>query len=178
MEVLLGNKLLTPTDIKHRLAYPTQKLDAIPIPLGQNVVGFAVRDATGRVWNFELSVRARGRHPKPVIIGDWLLFVREKGLVVGDRIFLTNEEDGQNGMCLLMFLAISLKAELVLYTTGRFEEAQSSVIINMMHARWGLDSATGGQIIKPWRGRDKSWSMIRIFFTSKERDVRVAILKV
>ncbi|CAK7351335.1 unnamed protein product [Dovyalis caffra] len=84
--------------------------------------GFAVRDATGRVWNFELSVRARGRHPKPVIIGDWLLFVREKGLVVGDRIFLTKEEDGQNGLVRRqdLFFAADIKRRLA-YPTQNLE---------------------------------------------------------
>ncbi|CAK7324635.1 unnamed protein product [Dovyalis caffra] len=71
MVIFVGDRV---PHIKRRLAYPNQNLEAIPIPSGQN--------ATGKVWNFKLSVRARGRHRKPVIIGEWLLYVRKKGLVV------------------------------------------------------------------------------------------------
>jgi hypothetical protein len=64
---------------------------------GQTAIWFQARDLTGKVWNFELSRRPRG-YPKPVIRGDWLNYVREKGLTVNDVIVLTREQDIQNGV--------------------------------------------------------------------------------
>ncbi|KAL3596155.1 hypothetical protein D5086_007792 [Populus alba] len=63
---------------------------------GQTAIWFQARDLTGKVWNFELSIRPCG-YPKPVIRGDWLNYVREKGLTVRDVIVLTREQDIQNG---------------------------------------------------------------------------------
>ncbi|KAG6778511.1 hypothetical protein POTOM_014846 [Populus tomentosa] len=64
---------------------------------GQTAIWFQARDPTGKVWNFELSIRPRG-YRKPVIRGDWLNYVREKGLTVNDVIVLTKEHDIQNGV--------------------------------------------------------------------------------
>jgi hypothetical protein len=96
--VVLIDKILTRTDLENRLAYPTESLCAFPIlSPGQTSVSFDARDALGKVWNLKLSTRTRG-HPKPVITGDWLSLVQEKSLRVGDRIVLTREEDGEDGV--------------------------------------------------------------------------------
>ncbi|KAG6776799.1 hypothetical protein POTOM_016587 [Populus tomentosa] len=63
---------------------------------GQRAISFQATDPTGKVWNFELSKRTRG-HPKPVIRGDWLNYVHEKGIKVNEVIVLTREQDIQNG---------------------------------------------------------------------------------
>ncbi|CAK7351343.1 unnamed protein product [Dovyalis caffra] len=87
----LINKILTSTDLKNRLAYPTESLWAFPIlSEGQTSVRFEARDTAGNDWNLKLSTRSHG-HPKPVITGDWLTLVDEKGLAVGDRVILTRE---------------------------------------------------------------------------------------
>ncbi|KAL9355793.1 hypothetical protein Peur_053763 [Populus x canadensis] len=64
---------------------------------GQTAIWFQARDPTGKVWSFELSRRTSG-YPKPVIRGDWLSYVREKGLKVNEVIVLTREHDIQNGV--------------------------------------------------------------------------------
>ncbi|CAK7357097.1 unnamed protein product [Dovyalis caffra] len=56
------------------------------------------RDTIRNEWKFKLSIRGENnRYRKPVITGDWLRFVREKGLKVGDKILLMREE-GVNGL--------------------------------------------------------------------------------
>ncbi|KAJ6669983.1 hypothetical protein OIU85_023213 [Salix viminalis] len=97
--VELIDKILTRTDLENRLAYPTESLWAFPtLSQGQNSVRFDARDAVGRVWNLKVSTRTQGHHPKPVITGDWLALVQEKSLRVGDRIVLTREVDGEDGV--------------------------------------------------------------------------------
>ncbi|KAF9679070.1 hypothetical protein SADUNF_Sadunf07G0101800 [Salix dunnii] len=102
MEIGLVNKKLTRTDIASCLAYPTGNLWAFQMLRGQNAVNFNARDPTGRVWEFKLCTRNHGRHKKPVIRGDWLDYVREKGLTVDDFIILTMVEDAENGVRYVM----------------------------------------------------------------------------
>ncbi|KAJ6935087.1 hypothetical protein NC652_010171 [Populus alba x Populus x berolinensis] len=97
MATVLIYKQLTITDIKSCLSYPASTLWAFPMVDGQTAIWFQARDPTGKVWNFELSIRPRG-YRKPVIRGDWLNYVREKGLTVNDVIVLTKEHDIQNGV--------------------------------------------------------------------------------
>ncbi|KAG6754585.1 hypothetical protein POTOM_040379 [Populus tomentosa] len=98
MEELM-NKIITRTDLENRLAYPTHSLRAFPVLLseGQTSICFDARDTLGKVWNLKLSTRTQGQYQKPVITGEWLSLVQEKGLGVGDRIVLTREvdEDGE-----------------------------------------------------------------------------------
>ncbi|KAJ6289335.1 hypothetical protein OIU76_025197 [Salix suchowensis] len=98
METELVNKKLTPTDIASCLAYPAGTLGAFQMVQGQNAINFNARDPTGRVWEFKLCTRNHGRYRKPVIRGDWLGYVREKGLTVDDFIILTMVEDAENGV--------------------------------------------------------------------------------
>ncbi|KAG6776797.1 hypothetical protein POTOM_016585 [Populus tomentosa] len=94
MATVIIRKRLTPTDIKSCLSYPARTLWAFPMVEGQTAIWFQARDPTGKVWNFELSKRPHG-YLKPVIRGDWLNYVREKGLTVRDVIVLTREQDIQ-----------------------------------------------------------------------------------
>uniref|UniRef100_A0A6N2N0D0 TF-B3 domain-containing protein n=1 Tax=Salix viminalis TaxID=40686 RepID=A0A6N2N0D0_SALVM len=64
---------------------------------GQNAIYFNARDPTGKVWVFTLCTRY-GPHKKPVIRGEWLRYVRDKGLTVDDVIILTMVEDAENGV--------------------------------------------------------------------------------
>uniref|UniRef100_A0A6N2MM77 TF-B3 domain-containing protein n=1 Tax=Salix viminalis TaxID=40686 RepID=A0A6N2MM77_SALVM len=98
MEIELVKKKLTRTDIASCLAYPTGSLTAFRMGQGQNAVNFNARDPTGRVWGFRLCTRNHGRYEKPVIRGEWLGYVREKGLTVDDFIILTMVEDAENGV--------------------------------------------------------------------------------
>ena len=89
MEIELVNKKLTTTDTASCLAYPTSNLWAFQLMVqGQNAINFNARDPTGRVWEFMLCTRNHGLYKKPVIRGDWLDYVREKGLTVNDSIIL------------------------------------------------------------------------------------------
>ncbi|KAG5242046.1 hypothetical protein OIU78_028158 [Salix suchowensis] len=94
MEIQLVKKQLTRTDIASCLAYPTGNLWAFQ----RNAINFNARDPTGRVWEFKLCTRNHGRYKKPVIRGDWLAYVDEKGLTVHDFIILTMVEDAENGV--------------------------------------------------------------------------------
>ncbi|KAJ6733812.1 hypothetical protein OIU74_005575 [Salix koriyanagi] len=97
MEIELVHKKLTTYDIASCLAYPARTLWAFQMVQGQNAINFNARDPTGRVWEFTLCTRF-GPHKKPVIRGDWLGYVREKGLTVDDVIILTMVEDAENGV--------------------------------------------------------------------------------
>ncbi|KAJ6856464.1 hypothetical protein NC651_038174 [Populus alba x Populus x berolinensis] len=98
MEIELVNKKLTTTDIKSCLVYPTANLRAFQMVQGENAIRFNARDPTGRVWEFKLCTRNHVRYTNPVIRGDWLDYVREKGLTVNDSIILTMVADAENGV--------------------------------------------------------------------------------
>ncbi|KAK2638084.1 hypothetical protein Ddye_025879 [Dipteronia dyeriana] len=91
MEIIFS-KPLSKTDVTHRLAIPSEKLDMIAtLSLGEKV-SVAVIDATGRQWSFDLSTRNKGNYFKPVISGkQWLEFVRLKHLREGDKITFYRE---------------------------------------------------------------------------------------
>ncbi|KAJ6394859.1 hypothetical protein OIU77_023963 [Salix suchowensis] len=92
MEVLM-EKELSRTDIECRLAFPTASLRAFSMPEGETAVYFEATDTLEKEWNFRLSIRGENDpYTKPVITGDWLQFVRDKGLRVGDKINLWREE--------------------------------------------------------------------------------------
>ncbi|KAJ6677726.1 hypothetical protein OIU85_008313 [Salix viminalis] len=97
METELVNKRLTITDIASCLSYPAGSLTAFRRGQGQNGDNFNARDLTGRVWGFRLCTRDHGPYEKPVIRGEWLRYVREKGLAVDDLIILTMVQDAENG---------------------------------------------------------------------------------
>ncbi|KAK4850967.1 hypothetical protein QYF36_011398 [Acer negundo] len=84
---ILFSKELSETDVSHRLAIPSGKLDQIaPLSLGEEV-SIAVIDATGHQWSFRLSTRKEGKYLKPVISGNqWRRFVTERNLRKGPDI--------------------------------------------------------------------------------------------
>ena len=100
MATVIIRKRLTPTEIKSCLFCPTRTVHSaflILLAEGQTAIWFQARDPTGKVWNFELSRRPHGPQ-KPVIRGDWLNYVREKGLTANDSIILTMVADAENGV--------------------------------------------------------------------------------
>ncbi|KAK0598897.1 hypothetical protein LWI29_000473 [Acer saccharum] len=90
MEIIFS-KPLSETDVSNRLAIPSGILDKIaPLSMGQKV-SIAVIDATGHQWSFLLSTRNDGKYLKPVITGEWLQFVGERGLHKDDKITFYRE---------------------------------------------------------------------------------------
>ncbi|KAG6779991.1 hypothetical protein POTOM_016398 [Populus tomentosa] len=61
MEVLVEKKL-SQTDIKYRLAFPTNSLRAFPMPEGETAVYFEAADTLENEWNFRLSIRGENDH--------------------------------------------------------------------------------------------------------------------
>lgn len=93
-------KSLSRNDIQNRLSIPTKFLKFFPILKegGQCAVDFLVRDTAGAKWSFRLSVSKQGL-PKPCITGDWLAFVRQNEVKMGDKItfFYFDTQDGAAG---------------------------------------------------------------------------------
>ncbi|KAI9186035.1 hypothetical protein LWI28_013207 [Acer negundo] len=91
MEIIFS-KELSETDVNHRLAIPSEKLDKIaPLSLGKKEP-IVVIDATGYQWSFLLSTRNEGKYLKPVISGnEWRRFVTERKLRKGDKITFYRE---------------------------------------------------------------------------------------
>jgi hypothetical protein len=96
-EYVLVNKPITNAALENCLPYTTANLWAFPMVRGVRAFNFNARDPTGKVWGFTLCTRD-GRYKKPVIRGDWLDYVREKGLTVNDSIILTMVADAENGV--------------------------------------------------------------------------------
>ncbi|TXG61596.1 hypothetical protein EZV62_012959 [Acer yangbiense] len=91
-------KPLSKTDVSHRLAIPSKKLNEIAtLSLGEKA-HIPVIDATGRQWSFLLSTRNEGKFFKQVISGkEWLEFVKKKQLREGDNITLSGDQPKQRG---------------------------------------------------------------------------------
>ncbi|KAJ0017597.1 hypothetical protein Pint_09610 [Pistacia integerrima] len=90
MEGQVFSKSLTKTDINHRLCIPTNSLPMFPpFAEGSNIQSLIVHhmEEAGIVLNLRFYVRRNG-HPKPVLAGDWVQFVRRKGLKIGDEVEL------------------------------------------------------------------------------------------
>ncbi|KAJ0017330.1 hypothetical protein Pint_09621 [Pistacia integerrima] len=90
MEGKVFSKSLTKTDINHRLCIPTNSLPMFPpFAEGSNIQSLIVHDMeeAGIVLNLRFYVRQNG-HPKPALAGDWVQFVRRKGLKIGDEVEL------------------------------------------------------------------------------------------
>jgi len=85
-------KVLSKTDIKKRLAVPTNYLQSLPSLNGDCSVDFKAIDAKGKVWTFKCSIRKKG-HPKPVISKGWLAFVGSKKLKAGYKIRFYKESN-------------------------------------------------------------------------------------
>ncbi|CAK7357088.1 unnamed protein product [Dovyalis caffra] len=82
-------KKLNNTDIERRLLLPENYLKDFPIGHEANL---EFKDEDGKVWTFRCRVPP-GSHSKPALFGDWFLFVRIKGLRIGDVIIIVLDEE-------------------------------------------------------------------------------------
>ncbi|XVE96270.1 hypothetical protein REPUB_Repub02eG0206600 [Reevesia pubescens] len=106
--MVIFSKTLSETDIKKRCAVPMRcfKMKRFPKPKlqGNHMEDFVVKDENGHDWILCCSTRNIGqdpshpKHPKPVLIKEWIAFVRKKKLCVGDRVIIYEEQDGTGSM--------------------------------------------------------------------------------
>lgn len=89
------SKSLSRNDLENRLSIPASCLHFFRVPEGSNQIEFQAIDTLGKPWSFKLSLRSGG-YPKPVITGEWLSFVREKGVKVGDTVTIFQQNNGTN----------------------------------------------------------------------------------
>ncbi|KAL9375778.1 hypothetical protein Peur_032657 [Populus x canadensis] len=89
------SKSLSRTDLENRLSIPVSCLHFFRVPEGSNQIEFQAIDTLGKPWSFKLSLRS-GVYPKPVITGEWLSFVRDKGVKVGDTVTIFQQNNGTN----------------------------------------------------------------------------------
>ncbi|KAJ6976726.1 hypothetical protein NC653_028785 [Populus alba x Populus x berolinensis] len=80
------SKILRKTDTNKTLSVPTKYLKSLPSFNGGHAVDFQAIDESGFVWTVKCSIRNKGQYRKPVLSKDWLPFVRNKKLKVGDKI--------------------------------------------------------------------------------------------
>ncbi|KAI5592981.1 hypothetical protein BDE02_04G188500 [Populus trichocarpa] len=77
-------KKLNPSDVDRKLQLPENCLKNLP--RGQETF-LKIKDEDGIVWTFRCKIPPGG-HSRPVLYGEWLLFVRQKCLKVGDIIVI------------------------------------------------------------------------------------------
>ncbi|KAJ4822672.1 hypothetical protein Tsubulata_027235 [Turnera subulata] len=98
MAVELFTKELSSTDVTYRLAVPTRALhDHFHIPEGENEIEVLVKDSSDQDWEFMLSIRPNHPNLRPVFIGEWMAFVRSKGIMEGDRVILYKQYSTEGG---------------------------------------------------------------------------------
>ncbi|KAF3440418.1 hypothetical protein FNV43_RR18702 [Rhamnella rubrinervis] len=92
-------KRLTSTDVSQKLTVPGHWLQILPsLEDNNNNVQIRVLDGEGMCWEFYLSKRGAGDYKKPVLQSkEWLQFVRNKELRVGDKITIQREDDHFRG---------------------------------------------------------------------------------
>ncbi|OMO94987.1 hypothetical protein CCACVL1_05655 [Corchorus capsularis] len=88
----LFSKVLSPTDIEHRLAVPSEILWAFELDEVDRAADFEVKDIAGKKWQFRCSTRKKDFHPKPVVSKGWRRFVKDKRLQVGDKVVLYKDD--------------------------------------------------------------------------------------
>ncbi|TYJ44259.1 hypothetical protein E1A91_A03G211000v1 [Gossypium mustelinum] len=82
----LCSKILTPTDVRVRLSFPTATTrEHFKLLEGSQSLDFQVRDSYSKVWTFRLCTGKNG-HLKPVLTKGWRDFVKRMGLKVGDKV--------------------------------------------------------------------------------------------
>ncbi|KAJ6752125.1 hypothetical protein OIU85_002542 [Salix viminalis] len=92
-------KVLSRTDISHRLTIPMANRGDFEIPTGQHAINIEVTDTLEQPWTFRLSIRRNNNpNPRPVFTGEWIRFVREKGLRAGDRVVFSRQQVEGNGV--------------------------------------------------------------------------------
>ncbi|KAM7252087.1 hypothetical protein ACFE04_023970 [Oxalis oulophora] len=91
---IVMEKILTNTDVNHRLSFETGSLSHFHFNNGAHFIDFMVVDLTdGGVRELRLYKRQDG-HPKPVISKGWMDYVHSKGLRKGDKVILRVNYDG------------------------------------------------------------------------------------
>ncbi|KAB5574433.1 hypothetical protein DKX38_001627 [Salix brachista] len=99
MEQHLFTKVLSPVDTTHRLTIPAPNLGDFEFPTGQHAINIEATDTTEQQWTFRLSIRRNNDpNPRPVFTGQWIRFVREKGLRAGDRIVFSRQQAEGDGV--------------------------------------------------------------------------------
>lgn len=88
------SKKITKTDARVRLSVSTESLDNhfFQLAAGEQSREFVAVDADdeGQCWRLHLSIRSNG-YRKPVIIGGWMKFVRDKNVQIGDAVRVSKE---------------------------------------------------------------------------------------
>ncbi|TYG35888.1 hypothetical protein ES288_D13G019600v1 [Gossypium darwinii] len=92
----LFSKVLSPTDIEHRLAVPSEILWAFEFDQARRCADFEVKDKHGQTWEFRCSTRKKDFHPKPVVSKGWRKFVKDKGLQAGDKVVFYKDVEGDS----------------------------------------------------------------------------------
>ncbi|GMN26960.1 hypothetical protein TIFTF001_046101 [Ficus carica] len=89
---------LTENDIRRKFSVPAEWLRILSeFGEGHEVVVRAL-DGKRFYWEFYCAIRRRGRYRRPVFQSrEWLKFVNKKGLTVGDKNVLCEEEDHFRG---------------------------------------------------------------------------------
>jgi hypothetical protein len=98
---LIFTKILSRTDVEHRMAIPMGSFDVFQIPQGEHSKQFDVIDMikTGHSWSFRCSTRKKDFYPKPVLSSGWIEYIREKDLREGDQVsFFLVQKDGEEGL--------------------------------------------------------------------------------
>ncbi|KAJ6309175.1 hypothetical protein OIU76_018714 [Salix suchowensis] len=99
MEQHLFTKVLSPVDTTNRLNVPTANLEDFEFPTGQHAINIEVTDTIAQQWTFRLSIRRNDNpNPRPVFTGQWIRFVKEKGLKAGDRIVFSRQQAEGDGV--------------------------------------------------------------------------------
>ncbi|KAJ6309174.1 hypothetical protein OIU76_018713 [Salix suchowensis] len=99
MEQHLFTRLLSPVDTTHRLTIPMANLGDFEFLTGQHAINIVATDTTEQQWTFTLSIRQNNNpHPTPEFTGQWIQFMKEKGLKVGDRIVFSRQQTEGDGV--------------------------------------------------------------------------------
>ncbi|KAK3204298.1 hypothetical protein Dsin_018344 [Dipteronia sinensis] len=84
----LFSKLIATTDLEKELIVPNGAVENFRIPEGQDFVDFLVKDVTGDIWKFCLTIK-----PTPVLTEGWLEFVQAKGVVQEDIVTFYKQQN-------------------------------------------------------------------------------------
>ncbi|KAJ6309178.1 hypothetical protein OIU76_018717 [Salix suchowensis] len=99
MDEHLFTKVLSQVDTTNRMAVPMANLGDFEFPAGQHAINIEATDTIEQQWTFKLSIRRNDHpNPRPVFSGQWIRFVKEKGLKAGDRIVFSRQQAEGDGV--------------------------------------------------------------------------------
>ncbi|KAJ6309173.1 hypothetical protein OIU76_018712 [Salix suchowensis] len=99
MEQHLFTKRLSAVDTTHGLTIPEANLGDLEFPAGQHAINIVAADTGEKQWTYTLSIRRNNNpNPRPVFTGQWIQFVKEKGLKVGDKIVFSRQQPEGDGV--------------------------------------------------------------------------------